>query len=70
MAKLVEGQLEVWRLASELSTASHSMASQGLRDYVSYQEKLMTYAPDIIPRTVDVKPIVESDTGRIVSKIS
>ncbi len=70
MAKVVEGQLDVWRLASELSTASHSMASQGLRDYVKYQEKIQTYAPDIIPRTVDVKPIIEADTGRIVTKIS
>jgi hypothetical protein len=70
MAKLVDGQLEVWRLASELSTASSSMTSQGLRDYVRYQEKIQSYAPDVIPRVVDVKPIIEADTGRIVTKTS
>ena len=68
--KLVDGQLDFWKMTSEFSEISHSIASTMFRDYVKAVETSQAIAPDILPRTVDVHPMIESDTGKLVTAIS
>ncbi len=68
--KLTEGQLDFWKFTSDLSKISHSMASTLFRDYVKAVESTQAIAPDIVPTSVDVHPMIESTTGKLVSTIS
>ncbi len=66
MSKLVEGEINVLRMASEFSKLDKGLAAEGLREYVSVVEQQQTNAPDVLLRNVRVNVPVDSDTGRIV----
>lgn len=82
--KLVEGHLEMLRMFRDLSSVSHSTASNLFRDYIDMLDRAVANGfGDILPRTVKVTPMVdqdgkantkwitpEADAGRIVSKSS
>ncbi len=68
--KLVDGQLDFWKLTSEFSEISHSLASNLFRDYIKAVETTQAIAPDVVPSTVNVHPMIESDTGKLVTAIS
>lgn len=68
--KLVDGQLDFWKMTSEFSEISHSMASSLFRDYIKAVETSQAIAPDVLPSTVSVHPLIESDTGKLVTAIS
>ena len=50
------------------SRISHSVASENLRTFVKSQQVRLQFMPDP-PRDLDVKPLVEADTGKLVTKI-
>lgn len=68
--KLTEGQLDFWKITSQMSEISHSMASTLFRDYVKSVEATQAIAPDVLPTSIDVNPMIESTTGKLVSAIS
>jgi len=68
--KLVEGQLDFWKLTSEFSEISHSIASTLFRDYIKAVETSQAIAPDVLPSALNVHPMIESDTGKLVTAIS
>lgn len=70
MPKLVEGQLEVLKMVSQFSKVSKSLASSTLRSYVKTVEAQQVNYPDQLPGGIEVKPVVEADTGKIVSSIT
>ena len=67
--KLVEGQLEYWKMLSDFSSISSSTASQTFRDFVRVQEAAQQLAPDIVPTEYDFSPLIEAETGKITHKI-
>lgn len=66
MAKLVEGQLQVMQMVSEFSHVSHSIASEFMRDYVASVSLTQSRFPDIIPRFVEVHPVMEEPKGKVL----
>lgn len=67
MSKLVEGQLSQLQMASYFSRVSHSFASSTLRSQVSMISTQQANYPDVLPRNTQIRPLVEADTGRVVS---
>jgi hypothetical protein len=67
--KVVEGQLAFWEMASALSMGSRSITSSMFRDFVSDVSSSQSIAPDEVPRQVTVKPIIEQETGKIVTSV-
>jgi hypothetical protein len=82
--KLVEGQIETLRFFRQLSGLSTSIASNIFRDYIDMLDRALKQGfGDIVPRTVDTRPVVdkegnmtsewiqpERESGRIVSRNS
>ncbi len=64
--KVVEGQIEFWRMSSALSSSSNSLASQSYREFVSNVANQQSIAPDVLPAQVNVNPMLD-ETGRLVS---
>jgi hypothetical protein len=65
--KLTEGQLEFWQMASSLSHSSHSLVSRTFREHVSNVAQQQSFAPDILPTTVDVTQHIDQETGKLVA---
>lgn len=66
--KLVEGQLSMLRMYRDMSTVSDSISSNIFRQYIDMLDKAVSSGfGDIIPRSVDSKPMVGAD-GKISSK--
>ncbi|MEF2145943.1 MAG: hypothetical protein V3573_10890 [Desulfovibrionaceae bacterium] len=76
---VVEGQLELWQFFSNMSGVSHSIASNGFREYIEHVAKSQKRIADILPRWITPIPVVDEngvisgdvvepfiDTGRIV----
>ncbi len=70
MAKLVEGQLDFLNLVSAMSFGSSSFTSSTMRRFVQDLNTSQANYPDTIPREISVQPIIEADTGRVVSSIA
>lgn len=70
MAKLVEGQLNFLNMVSSLSFSSNSMMSSTVRRFVRDLNTAQELYPDTVSRFADVKPVVEANTGKIVSSIA
>jgi len=68
--KLTEGQLDFWKFTSQMSEISHSISSSLFRDYVKAVETTQAIAPDVLPTTVNARPMIESNTGKLVTAIS
>lgn len=66
--KLVPGQLELWRMAADLSRFDKSIAAQAFRDFVALVAKTQDIGPDLVPKEVNVTPCVDSDTGRLITR--
>ena len=62
--KLVEGQLEYLIFLRDFSGISHSIATQGLRDFIRVVELSQEIVRDVIPRWIMIVPMVDKD-GRV-----
>lgn len=69
MAKVVEGQLSWLNMVQQQSGISNSLASSNIRTAIEVQNRLQSHFPDVLPRMVEVRPLIESDTGKLVSRI-
>ncbi len=67
--KVVDGQLQVWGMASDLSRVSSSLASQTMREFINTQAELQSYTPDVLPTSVSIKPFIEADSGKLIDSI-
>lgn|GEM_PF-4774051 len=67
--KVVEGQLELWQMASSLSGPSKSMTTQLFQEFVNLQVKLQQLAPDVLPSHVEVHASIDQETGKLVSRL-
>ena len=70
MAKVVAGQMEIWKMARDFSTLSNSFASDTLRMMVNNQIQIQRDYPDVLPSHLSVKVAIESDTGKLVDNMS
>lgn len=59
--KLVEGQLQVLKFISQFSGVSHSIASDGVREFVRVVEQSNALVPDIISRWIQPVPSVDEN---------
>ena len=69
MPKLVEGELAHLQMTSYLSRSSHSFASTTLRGLVSDMAETTHLYPDVVPREVQVTPVIEDNAGRLVNEL-
>ncbi len=68
--KVVEGQMGVWQMASDLSGISHSMASSLFRDFVSAQNQQQQLWPDVLPSVVKINQSIDEVTGKLISQVT
>jgi len=66
MGKVVEGQMEFLALASDMSRISSSAASETLRTVIDSQARQQQNYPDVLPSRVEIHPLIEASTGRIM----
>lgn len=69
MALLVEGQMKFLRYVSSFSETSHSVTSQNMRKVIQSTGKMQNLYPDTISAKLNVSPTIESDTGKVVSRV-
>ncbi len=67
--KVVEGQLQLWSMVSDMSRVSDSLASQTMRQFISLQVEQQAMTPDVLPTQVDIRNTIEATTGKLVSSI-
>ena len=67
--KVVEGQLQLWSMVSDMSRVSDSLASQTMRQFISLQVEQQAMTPDVLPSRVDIRNTIEATTGKLVSSI-
>ncbi len=65
--KVVEGQLKFLEMVSDLSSLSHSVASQSLREFIAMQQEQQAFTPDVLPSRIDVKTTIEAETGKVIN---
>ena len=59
--KLVEGQLEYLMFIRDFSGMSHSVATQGLRDFIRSIQQSQQIIMDVLPRWIMIEPMVNED---------
>lgn len=67
--KVVEGQMALLQMASEMSKSDNSMNAQLLREFVSIQSKSQEIWPDVLPDHINVRNTVDQETGKLVSEV-
>jgi hypothetical protein len=67
--KLVEGQLQFWQMVNSLANPKTSFVNQVFDEFVTSVERSQQVAPDLLPATVHVHPMIDS-SGKVVDKIS
>lgn len=67
--KFEDGRMNYLDMVSKFSLISHSVASENLRVFVKSQQVRELYSPEPFPTTVDIHPLIEADTGKLVTEI-